>query len=216
MTFELCFDNFGGANLLPHFIFGIIVTVALASASKHTNLNAFTYGAAIAYTVASAISYFVTIDFIDKHGYSKLVNSVSAKEAYLPVIISAIFEFALLCAMLVLAGIAVRKIILTHAGADESNPSYSMSDVKYKAKTSRNVIIMTALGILAGLAKLADVVFKYFATLKLVATDGGIGNVVMGLVPWFNTVILVTALAYFLFTAYFLSNARDDVKIKYS
>lgn len=216
LSFELCFDNFGGINLLPHFIYGALIIASLISAKGHTRVHPVCYVTAALYTLVAAVTYFTTVSFVDSYGYSELVDSAAAKNAYLPVIICSIIEFALLVVMLVLVGTVIRRIALVHAGADESSPNYSETDRRYNKKMSLGVRVLTALGIFAGLTKLADAVFKYFSTLKLVATDGGIGNVVMGLIPWFNTVIFIAALAYFGYTLYFLSSIKEDVELKYS
>ena len=215
-TVELCFDNFDGINLVPHFISAIFLLAALISLRKHTDTCTGAYVISGIYTAACVLTYVLKIRFSNEHGFDSLVKGTEAKSAYLPVIFSAIFEFATFTALAVFVTIALIRLIRTHTGVSSESPSYSRSDeVAYKKK-ERLAVIWSALGVISAGAKLADVGLKYYSNLTLVAVDGGIGNVVSGLIPWFNLVVIATALIHIAFTLYFLTGLKEDVELKYS
>ena len=215
-SFDLCFTNFGGANLLPHFVFGIMIIIALVSTRNHTKKCIAAYVVSAMYIVVSAIAYAVTITFIDEYGYSALVKNMEAKSAYLPVIFLAILEFCILASLMILVGVVIMRVIRTHAMADKCSSEYSVTDAKYDRAMRLNVTVMTALGCACGLTKLLDVIFKYFATQQFTATEGVIGSVAMGLIPWFGTVVFVASLIYVGYTCYLLSAVKEDVEMRYT
>ncbi|MBQ7387179.1 MAG: hypothetical protein IJW03_03320 [Clostridia bacterium] len=215
-TIEFCFDNFDGANLLPHFIYGGIILFAMLSLRHHSEVHPVSFVFSGLYCAVSATAYFLQIRFIDKYGYDALVKGELAKDAYLPVIIFSFIEFVLLVLVTISVCSSMKKLVLSHTGIEPMSTRYTSIDAEYHKRRVRGILLWCTLGIVAGATKLTDVALKYYSSLTLVAVDGGIGNVVSGAIPWFNLVVLAGAVLYIGYTLYIISSLKEDIEIKYT
>ena len=214
-TVELCFDNFYGANIIPHFIYASLLLAALVSMRHHTKIPKAAYPLSGVYCALAIAAYVVQITFIDRFGYDSLVKGAAAKEAYLPVIILSILEFLALTALSVFVILAMRRLVIAHTAIEPTSERYSSADAQHHKKRSRQAVIWGVLGIVAGLSKVLDVALKYSSNLTLVATGDGIGNVVTGLIPWFNLVVLLCSAIYIGYSLYLFSSLKEDCELKY-
>jgi hypothetical protein len=80
----------------------------------------------------------------------------------------------------------------------------------------RGATLWGIFAVIAGATKLADVALRYYSDLTLVSVDNGIGNVVSGLIPWFNLVMLAGSALYIGYSIYFFGTLKEDVEQKYS
>ncbi len=215
-TIELCFDNLDGANLLPHFIYAAILIFALVLMSRHVKLKPIAFVLSGLYCALALVAYIIQLTFIDKYGYEMLVKGELAKNAYLPVIIFAFLEFAALVLVTISICRAMGSFVLAHTGIHPTSSRYTSLDREHHTRRIRRVWIWGGFAILAGAAKLADVLLKYYSSLTLVAVEDGIGNVVSGAIPWFNLVILATAALYIGYTLYLLTSLKEDAQLKYT
>ena len=216
LTLELCFDNFDGANILPHFIYASVLFIGILIMRKHTRVSIPTYVLSALYIVSSAVTYFKQIWFIDEYGYSSLIKGKIPKEEYLPVIICAIIEFLLLAALTAFMVAAMRRLAVEHTAISPDSERYTDVDREYHKAKMRGAALWGVFAVIAGATKLADVALRYYSDLTLVSVDNGIGNVVSGLIPWFNLVLLAGSALYIGYSIYFFGTLKEDVEQKYS
>ena len=215
LTFELCFDNFDGANILPHFIYASVLLVGVLAMRKCVRVPLPAYVISPLYIVSAAVTYFMQINFIDEHGYGSLIKGKIPKAEYIPVIVAAAIEFILLTALTVFIVIAMRRLVVAHTAISPDSERYTNVDAEYHKIRRRAAVIWGICAVVAGGTKLADVALRYYSDLTLVAVDQGIGNIVSGLLPWFNLVLLAGTALYIGYSIYFLTTIKEDVEQKY-
>ena len=222
-TVDINVDNLFGIDAVPNFIFGIFILLAsIRLNSLIEDTRAITVLATF-YSVVALIAYYFQIKFMTEYGYELLTASF-AKDAYMSVIISAGAEFVLYVSLVLVSALTLAKLALRHTGLEKSNPHYSKVDQDYHKRIVRDVWIWFGCGFLAGAAKLADVILRYFSSNKLVAveTESGFfiesdfGVVTSSLVPWFGLVVFGTTALFILFSLYLFGKLKDEVTLKYS
>lgn len=214
---DVCFDNFQEINLLPMFLFGAVSAYGIWRLGRHTEGTRTPLIVSIAYTAVSLVTFILQVIFLEKFGYTELLySSGGAKEAYLPVIISAGVEFLMLCAMFVFMAKVILSFGATHTGIDVHDQRYSRMDAENQKIFKRKTYIFVALGIVSGASKLAEIIFRYFPKKTFVSVEGEFGVVVSGMVPWFSVVVMFTAVAYICYSIHIFGKLRDEVELKYS
>ena len=216
LTLEVRFDNFGSVNLLPHFLYGIIITIAIYKLTHFTKkcIPALVLG--ILYSSVAFAGFVMEIIFLDTYGYSSLVSSGAAKDAYIPLIISAAVEFVFLVAVIIFSSRVLSKYVKIHTGLDESNGRYMRSDAVYHKKMKTKIYIWSGFSIFVGLAQFIDVILKFFSKKTPIASDPIFGTITSGLIPWYGTLLLVISIAYIIYSFYLFGTVKEDTELKYS
>ena len=81
---------------------------------------------------------------------------------------------------------------------------------------TKNVLIF-AVGAVSAIAKCIEVFINSRTTIIFTdENDVTAGAFSASVAPWFNLVVTGTALLYIFFTFYYMSNLKDEVKMKYS
>lgn len=212
LTVDLRFDNFNNVNLLPDFLYGATVILALWCLRRYIKAEKAAYISGGIFCAVSLVSFFVQIGFLDSYGYDALVKNEAAKAAYIPVIILSAAEALALAALTVFVCRALIEVAKRHTGITTYDGKMSGN----VGKTKTNIYIYGVFAILCGVSKFTDILLRYYSDLTLVATDDGIGNVVSGLVPWFGIVVLIFSVLYIGYSLYLLSVMREDVEMRYS
>ena len=209
-TLELSFDNWGGVNILPHFIYGILLIFSVCLLEKTVKAKLITYLTGICYVAVSVVSYAFSILFLSKYEYIDLIDSKSARKSYLFVEVFGIFEFLLIAVFLLLIASEINKFILTRTGIPTYHEKYGSLDKEFHNSLKAKNGILCGLGILAALAKCVNLFLNsdvqiLFTTENAITTSS---------VPWFNIIVQVTSIVYILFAFYFVSVLKDEVKNK--
>ena len=139
-----------------------------------------------------------------------------AKDTYIPVMIASVAEFVLLAVLMIFVVFTLKKLIIAHTAILPTDDKYSHADRDYHRRLTTKVYIYGAFGLFLGIMKLAGVIFDYFTKITLVATDGGVGNTVSGMIPWFGTAIGAVSIAFIIISMYIFSTLKDEVDMKYS
>lgn len=211
-TLEFSFDNLNGINVLPHFIYGILLIVTLRIFDKNTKIAFSTYICGVIYVVAAIISYTFSVLFLSNHVYLDILDDKAAQSAYLNVEISGMLEFVFLAIFLIAIYREIRKFIYTRTGILPTNEKYGKIDEDYHKSLNNKNMILCALGILAGAAKCVNLFFN--SDVQILFTSGN--AITTSSVPWFNLLVQATAIAYILFAFYLASVLKDEVKEKYA
>lgn len=220
LMIDICFDNLYEINLLPQLLFGAICVYGIWRLSRYSDSSRSALYSGIAYTLLATVSFAFQVEFLNEFGYSELINiGGGAKEAYMPVMITAAIEFV---ALAVFFSLFARNIISfsdKHTGIDAHNERYSRMDAEFHKTLRQKAYIFAAFGILAGATKLLEIIFRYFPNITYVSNDSGsweTGVVVSGLVPWFSVAVLASSVLYICYCIHFFGKLREEVEIKYS
>jgi len=211
LTVELSFDNWGGINILPHFIYGIFLIITISFINRTSKVRFITYLCGIFYVAASLISYILSTLFLSKYTYLDLLDSKAAQSSYLLIEVFGIIEFLFITVFLVLIMLELNRFIMVHTGIPTSDKRYDALDKDFHNSLKAKSGICCALGILAAFAKCVNLFLNsdvqvLFTVYSAISTSS---------VPWFNLFVQVTSIAYILYTFYFVSFVKDEVRNKY-
>ena len=216
MTLELRVDNLSSVNMLPHFIYGALLLAGGYFVCRHSKVKLPLLISSAAYTAMGLVGFFLEISFADKHGFESLIRDGAARDAYIPLIVFAALELIALVVTLILLCRGLLEFSLMHTGVDPHSDRYGRQEAELHSEMKKRIICYTTVGILVGIAKLLDVVFRYFSDRTYVALEDTIGTVVAGLVPWFSVVLTVLSGIYICISFYTLGKLRDEAENKYS
>ena len=211
-TLELSFDNLSGINVLPHFIYGLLLIITVHIFNKNIKIGFSTYLCGVFYVAASIISYAFSVLFLSNYAYLDILDDKAAESSYLKVEISGVVEFVFLVIFLIAIYREIKKFIHTRTGILPTNENYGTIDADYHKSLNNQNKILCALGILAGAAKCVNLFFN--SDVQILFTSGS--AITTSSVPWFNLLVQATAIVYILFSFYFSSVLKDEVKEKYA
>ena len=212
---NLRFDTFGNIDIVPNAAIALVAIFGILRLSKYTDNNKLPVIFAAVFSAVSMISYVLEVGFLSSYGYDELATISSTKDAYRPVMISAGFEFVCFCAFIVAVALLLIRFAEGHIMVPKDSDRYSKIDEEYSKSVIRKVWIWAGLGILCAASKLLDAVFKYFSSSTLVSTDTDVMTVTFGLIPWFNLVVLGSAVIFICYSLHLFGKFKEDVALKY-
>ena len=213
---DVRFDNLSHIDILPDFLFGIFSFIAIIRLTKHLGKDLFPLISASLYSVISLISYVTEVIFLTEYGYGALAMSKIAKSEYITVMIWDSVEFVSLCVLVFALCCLICKFIIAHIGLDVHSANYSRFDAKVHTSMRKRSYAFGVLGILCGVTKTLDVIFRYPAKVIYVATDNGSAAVCSSFAPWFGSVAFLCSVIFIGFTIYLFTKLCEEVELKYS
>lgn len=216
-TLEFAFDNWSGINILPHFIYILLMLVAVFYSKKHASRQMPCIIAGACAFIASAVDYLLLISFLSRFSYEDIGFDAQARSAYLLIEIFAIIEFVSVVAFLFFFMRIMNSFVLKNTGLSPDSERYSPTERAFHTSVMNKNLVIFIFGILAAMAKCANVFIN--SSSQIIFTDESdvtAGAFYASIAPWFNLVITVTAVLYIFFTFYYVSNLKDEVKMKYS
>ncbi len=210
--FEVPYDNLRGINILPHFIYGILLFVSVCLIKKHANSSSLIYLFGGGYIISATVAFIASAGFLSKYEYLDLIDSAEARSSYLFVRISAVIEFVFLVLFVIFIAKVLNSFILQNTGISPEDKKYAKLDIEYHSVLKRMSGTMCLFAILAGTVKCASVFINSDVQLLFTST----GTVTTSSIPWFNLIVTTSAIIYIAFTFYFISTLKDEVTHKYS
>ena len=224
-TIEITFNSFDGAlanslngiNLMPHFIYGLLMLFALFILKKHTPVGPLPFISGALYCISAFATYVSSVSFYSNYDLDNLFKAdyflkENAVTAYTMIEILSLIEFLTLSAFLVFFTLAMRNFVLDNTGLSRQSERYGRTDMKYHGALVKKLYIIMALGIVAGGMKCINV-FVNSDVQKIFTTEG---LVFTSTLPWFHTTVTIAAVIYLAFTIYNNSILKDEVKLKYT
>ena len=86
-TLDVNFDNFGNMNILPHFIFAIVLVFGISRLTGKTRYTKIASIISTAYSIVSIAAHTMLIIFLENWSYTEIKLIEDAKLAYNPVLI---------------------------------------------------------------------------------------------------------------------------------
>lgn len=208
---EIRLDNFSLANINPHFIFGIILLFALRKMTKYTDKCIAPTVALVVFILVSAVEWGMEVSFLSEYSFSLLATSGLVKREFMPILFVSLAEVVCFMVAMILVGLKLLKLQRLHTLGD-GEPL----ERKKKLYTAGYV----ALAIAVAVARLINLLFKYFARNTSVEfeTDGLInsGIVTEPLFPWFNVVVIAVTVILVFYSYYLFASVKEEVELKYS
>ena len=215
-SIELIFGNFDEINVLPHFLFGILLVLSFYSLQNHSFKDKKILIFGLLYTAFASAAYAASVYFNTKFDYIDLLENKAALNAYLFVQIFSLLEFVSLIVFLFFAARTYKTFILKNTGLDKSNERYNERDREYHSSLVKKAYVHCALIALVNLTQCANVFLKRYVQLVFTdITDVTMPTISTSLVPWFNIVVTAVAVIYIGYTIYFTSHLKEEVIMKY-
>jgi len=218
LTFELGFDNFYGINLLPHFLSGAVILIAIIRICAFANkkkLRRYSLAFGTCYIVSSAVAYVFSVRFLTMFGgYEALAhNNAEARAAYTPLLIASVLEVAFFVCLMISFALIMRCYIVNNLGLSPSDENYRVADKKYHNALTKNALILAVIGSLTAISKLADIILKGFSQMIFVAGADNLptSTVIASALPWFGIVVVGASVLFCLYSMYFFSVIKDEV-----
>lgn len=211
-SIELTFDSWKGINLLPHFLYGIMLIIACHYISKVQKASAFKlYVSGAIFSLCALVHYVVSVDFHTRYEYRDLIENASAKSAYSLLQITALVEFVALSVFLIFVFKALNSFVVNNTGVDIDSDRYGKLEFEFHRALKIKNLVLTLLGILAGAAKCVNVFLNSEVQIFFSETN----TIFASSLPWFGVVVTFTALAYIGFAFFYISSLKDEVRMKY-
>ena len=215
-TLEINFDNFGNVNILPHFIFAILIVSGLRHLTGKTKYTRFASIAAIGYTVVSLVGHGLLISFLEEWSYTEIKIIDAAQRAYTPVIILSAIEFALAATIIITVMLAMHSFVINNTKIAPTSEGYSIPDRDFHKSLLKKNLTYSIFGMLVTASKFVLVILNSGADYLFVGNaGGGVSTIVTTALPWFGLLITILALLYTGSAFHFLGTIKDELKMKY-
>jgi hypothetical protein len=214
-TLEISFSNWSGINILPHFIYLSLMLVSALLMLNHAKPIIAVYPLGGAAVIVSFITYILKISFLSRYSYEDIATDSYASLSYKTIEIFALIEMLLTVAFLLFFMLLVNSFTVRNTGIFSESERSSRSANEYHRSLKNKNLIIFIFGTVSAVAKLLNVFVNGKA--QLIFTDESdvtAGAFYAASLPWFNLVVTGTALLYIFFTFYYMSNLKDEVKMK--
>ncbi len=210
-TLNIAFDSTDGINVLPNFIYGILIFASVSLLFNKSGYKRLLQIFSAFYALASFACYLFTTDFLSVYKYSSLVHK-AAKDAFMPVLFASGVEFIFLALCMVLLGVLLYRFARTHTESE----SLSRLSLERNKQAKIKAASFSLLGSLHGLAEFLSCVFEFNQVTQPVMINGQERIITTSLFPWFDSVSLVITLVFIAYGCYYLSSLSKDIELKYS
>ncbi len=211
--FDVVISDFGGYNILPHFIYGIILFCALFNYAEQKTQRILYIISTSGFCVSSLLSHFALKRFFDTFTYMHLSYSKSAMEAYNAVKIYSVIEFIFAIAMLFAAAWITRSLITSHTDVAPDDVSYSKINERNHQVTFKKTLPLFIIAAVINAMKLVNVFIKQ--TTKIIYSEVNPDGIASSGVPVMDTLIFLACAVYVTCAFVTSSNIKDEVKFKY-
>ena len=211
--FDISFQNTNGHNILPHFIYGIVLFCAVINLTdkKLTKilLIAFTLG----FSISALINQSLCARFFDRYQYIDLSYSRIARAEYRPIKITAVTETVFVIAMTVVAAVILVSFIKSHTDTNPSDPAYSISNRRAHKRLIKITLPLMVLSAVINVMKCLNVFLKQNVT--IIPTQVNPDGIAAPGIPAFTTAIVLFSIAYVIYSMVAVSTLKDEVRLKY-
>lgn len=212
-SFDLTFSDFGNINILPHFIYGIIVFYAIFNLISDKRERISLTVCTGVFTLTSIITHLSLSRFLQEYDYLLLLYSSVARRLYLPVKIFALIEALSLLALLTVSAICFKEFICENTGTSPSSDAYGITSAKMHAGLVKRGCVLFSLSALIGILKCVNVFLK--GNVQIAFSEVSDEGFATGTLPWMGTLIFALCVIYVLYSFYFIHDVKNEVRFKY-
>ena len=213
-AFDLTFENLGGYNILPHFIYVIILYFAIRNLTENKKARTWLTASMLPACASGLINQICTMRFLKAHQYVELSYSANAKASYLSVKISAVFETVFIIAMAVVCSWILAEFIREHTEVLPSDPSYTRSNEKAHKRLIKMLAPLPLFASVINVLKCVNTFIKQ--NVKLIGSEVNTDGIVTSTAPFMNTLIFLVTAVFVVYSFTAVSTVKDEVKLKYS
>ena len=211
--FDVSFQNTNGHNILPHFIYGIVLFCSVINLTSSKKLKTLLISFTAGFSISAIVNQAIASRFFERYQYIDLSYSRLARADYRPIKISAVSETVFIIAMIVISAIILVEFIKTHTDTNPADASYSISNMRAHKRLIRITIPLMILSGLINLMKCVNVFLKQKVT--VIPTQINPDGIASPGIPVFTTAIVLFSIAYVIYSMVAVSTLKDEVRLKY-
>ena len=216
---EINLDNFKGVNLLPPFIFGIVMTLGAYRTAGFVGHKKSVLITGALYTLSAALHYIIKSSFLISYGYEALATSRIASANYVTVLIFSSIETVFFIVFFIALARLLSGFAYKHTGLSPSSERYMRADLDYHKSIVKRGAVWAILASLLAASKCADAFFKIKMKINDVFIEddvfGTVGTVAESMVPWFGTVVLALTFIFIVYSLYYFAHLKEECDMKY-
>lgn len=216
-SIDFTVDNFEGFDILPDFIYGIILTIVIYKLFAHVARSTVAVVLGFVYSAVSSLSLVFSVSFFERYDYRDLAEGNEfARASYLQYIIFSVLEFILVTVFLIFVARVMNGFIYKNTGILPGTKKYVNMESDYHASLVKKSYLFMAFGILNALVKLIDIIIN--SNVQAIFTDPTdvTQPVIMASpIPWFGLVGFVVSAIYLGYALYFTSIIKEEAEMKY-
>lgn len=213
-SFDLTFSNFEEMNILPHFIYGLILFYAIFNLVHSKKIRIMLATFTTAFTIASIASNRLLSRFLERYSYLYLLYTSDARRLYLPVKISGVVEAICIVGLLVLSAIAFAEFVKSNTGISKDDEAYGLITKKSHRALIIKGSLLFGMAALINILKCVNIFLK--GMVKIEFSDINESGFATGAIPWMGTLIFAICVVFVIYSFYFISDVKNEVKFKYS
>ena len=211
--FDVSFQNFGGYNILPHFIYGIILFCSVINLTNNKSHKQLLLTFASGFSLTAIVNQSQTARFFSLYEYAELAYSQYAKADYVPIKISAIAETAFILATIVMTSIILVNFIKEYTEISPSDPDYRPTNKREHNRLIRNTLPLMVISGAINVLKCVNVFLK--ERVKIISTDAHLEGIPTSSAPALSTVIFLLSIVFVIYSFVVTSTLKDAVRFKY-
>ncbi len=209
---DIALESTGGFNVLPRFIFAVLLLFAVWGFLPKGILRGVMLGVTLAFSVSSLVGLFLTSQFSELYSTADLATNTLAQGRYYTIMIAAAIELLLFIALVAFATVALVFGVRAHTGFSPDSEGYSRSARAYHSGLIKRVIGFSAWLGITGIMKCVNIFLLGFPV-KMNTHEGY--TVYASRLPWFGTATFILSLVFVLYAFYLSSTLKDEVRMKY-
>ncbi len=210
-SFDLSFKSSNGMNVLPHFIFGILLLVAVLPLIEQKRYKTISCVGCALYSIFSATLYILSMNFSDKYALIDIAQDTLAAKEYEVITLIATLECLSFLIFIFGVMIGFRRFLLRNTGVKVGSESYSVSAKKHHSELIKKAFGLYSLMMLLTILKCIHI--NMLGEPEIIYTDSGM--VVTTAIPWFGTVVFVASVILVFCSFLFMGELKNEVKLKY-
>ena len=208
---DFTLKNVGEFNLLPRFIFPILVFI-VAYRLFDRNWQMVNFFSCTAYTLIGIFEYFLSIDFYSRFTSVDLASDEAAKAAYRVVMSLNVIELILVIPMLLLFFIGIRKFIKKNTAVTPDSDKYGKLDREIHGKLAGYFAVILTGDFIISALKCLNALLK--SDVSPLFTDAMDTLVAVSSAPWLSALISGISILLIFISYYLVGLVKDEVKLK--
>ena len=212
--FDITVQDFGGHNILPHFIYGLVLFYSVVNLTENKLYRLLLTVLATAFSISAIINQSLTAQFFGMYQYVDLSYSKYAKEAYMPIKITAVCEAVFILAITVVSAIVLVKFIKEHTEVLPSDPAYGESVKRAHRRLIRNTLPLMLISGVINVMKCVNVFLMEKVT--IIYSEVNPDGIASSSAPALSTVIFLLSIIFVIYSFVAVATLKEEVKFKYS
>lgn len=199
-------------NFMPIFCYALFLMLGASWLHTTKTLRRCVRAFGILSILSSLVQALMLEVFEYDHGYKSLFSDLEAQQAYVPCVIAAAINSALILALVISVFFSLRHTTIYTLGISPSSERYGPAQRKYHAELSRFNLIFLVFGILSTVCRGIYVYLRgqvVFVPSSIVATAGAFSHKL----EFWPLILVGIAIPYIIFGFYYMGIMKEEIAL---